>query len=152
MNSNTLKDKIYNISDKATKELGYELVDIELNKSSKILSIIIYIYSKDGVDFDDCKAMSKKIEDDIDKLDIEESYYLEVSSPGLDRPLKNQDDYRRNLGNEVEVSLYAAIAGKKKFIGNLDNYDENNVTLDVDGERVEIPIKSISIMRQSIKF
>lgn len=152
MNSNILKDKICNISDKATKELGYELVDVELNKSSKILSIIIYIYSKDGVDFDDCKTMSKKIEDDIDKLNIDEPYYLEVSSPGLDRPLKNQDDYRRNLGNEVEVSLYASLGGKKKFIGNLEDYDENNVTLDVDGGKIEIPIKSISIMRQSIKF
>ncbi|MDO5041138.1 MAG: ribosome maturation factor RimP [Peptoniphilus sp.] len=152
MNKAGLVKSIKKISSKAAQELGYELVDVEIEDGSKHLLISIFIYSSKGINFDDCTLMSRKIEDDVDKLDIEKSYYLEVSSPGLDRPLKTQDDYRRNLNNEVEVKLFAPLNDKKSYIGKLIEYDKENIVLCDDDQNIEIPIKYISLMKQTIKF
>ncbi|MFQ8698205.1 MAG: ribosome maturation factor RimP, partial [Peptoniphilus harei] len=74
------------------------------------------------------------------------------SSPGLDRPLKTKDDYRRNVGNEVDVKLYAPIDGQKEFSFVLDKYDDENIYFMKDEKELAIPIKSISSMKQTIKF
>ncbi len=97
--------------------------------------------------------MSRNLEKKLDDLDIlKNPYYLEISSPGLDRPLKTKDDYRRNVGKEVELKLYAPIDGKKEFSFVLDKYDDEFVYCNIDGEELKIPIKSISSMKQTIKF
>ncbi len=152
MNKAGLVESIKKISLKAAQELGYELVDVEIEDGSKHLLISIYIYSAAGINFDDCTSMSRKIEDDVDKLDIKKSYYLEVSSPGLDRPLKTQDDYRRNLNNEVEVKLFAPLNDKKSYIGKIIEYNKENIVLCNNDQNIEIPIKYISLMKQTIKF
>ncbi|CDZ74958.1 hypothetical protein ING2D1G_0799 [Peptoniphilus sp. ING2-D1G] len=152
MNKSNLSESIRKISLKAAQELGYELVDVEIKDGTKHLLISIFIYSVNGINFDDCTSMSIKIEDDIDKLDIKKSYYIEVSSPGLDRPLKTQDDYRRNLNNEVEVKLFAPLNDNKSYIGKLIEYNKENIVLCNNEENVKIPIKSISLMKQTINF
>ncbi|WP_138158944.1 ribosome maturation factor RimP [Peptoniphilus catoniae] len=153
MERSVLINEVKEIASKAAEDLGYELVDVEFKDGSKHSLISIYIYSKDGISLDDCTEFSRKVEDDIDSLDIKKSYYLEVSSPGLDRPLKTQDDFRRNLNKEVEVKLFAPINGKKSFVGELFSYDKDSLTLkDENGNEIQIPIKSISLTKQTIKF
>ncbi|WP_036728789.1 ribosome maturation factor RimP [Peptoniphilus mikwangii] len=153
MKKNDLIDKIKNIAEECSNEMGYEIVDVEYQVGNKHDLLSIFIYKKEGIDINDCTNMSRIIESVLDKEDIiDKPYYLEISSPGLDRPLKTKDDYRRNIGNEVTVKLYAPLDGKKLIEGILENYDESIIILSVEDEKIEIPIKSISLMRQSIKF
>ncbi|EFI42269.1 ribosome maturation factor RimP [Peptoniphilus sp. oral taxon 386] len=153
MKKNDLIDKIKNIAEECSNEIGYEIVDVEYQVGNKHDLLSIFIYKKEGIDINDCTNMSRIIESILDKEDIiDKPYYLEISSPGLDRPLKTKDDYRRNVGNEVTVKLYAPLDGKKLIEGILENYDESIIILSVEDEKIEIPIKSISLMRQSIKF
>ena len=153
MNKKELRKEIYPLAEEVAEELGYEIVDIEFQNGSKHDLLSIFIYKKEGIDLDDCTEMSRNLEKKLDDLDIlKNPYYLEISSPGLDRPLKTKDDYRRNVGKEVELKLYAPIDGKKEFSFVLDKYDDEFVYCNIDCEELKIPIKSISSMKQTIKF
>lgn len=153
MNKKELRKEIYPLAEEVAEELGYEIVDIEFQNGSKHDLLSIFIYKKEGIDLDDCTEMSRNLEKKLDDLDIlKNPYYLEISSPGLDRPLKTKDDYRRNVGKEVELKLYAPIDGKKEFSFVLDKYDDEFVYCNIDGEELKIPIKSISSMKQTIKI
>ncbi len=149
---------IHPLAEEAASSLGYEIVDIDFVKGKKHDLLSIFIYKKDGIDLDDCTEMSRIINTKLDEIDfLENPYYLEISSPGLDRPLKTKDDYRRNLGNEVDVKLFAPLDDSKvkKFTGILSDYDEENIYLNIDADNntiKTIPIKSISTMKQTIKF
>ncbi|WP_295147913.1 ribosome maturation factor RimP [uncultured Peptoniphilus sp.] len=153
MNKKELKREIYPLAEEVAEELGYEIVDIEFQNGSKHDLLSIFIYKKDGIDLDDCTEMSRSLEKKLDNLEaLKNPYYLEISSPGLDRPLKTKDDYRRNVGNEVDVKLYAQIDGQKEFSFVLDKYDDENIYFMKDEKELAIPIKSISSMKQTIKF
>ncbi|MDU1643605.1 ribosome maturation factor RimP [Peptoniphilus harei] len=153
MNKKELKREIYPLAEEAAEELGYEIVDIEFQNGSKHDLLSIFIYKKEGIDLDDCTEMSRSLEKKLDNLEVlKNPYYLEISSPGLDRPLKTKDDYRRNIGNEVDVKLYAPIDGQKEFSFVLDKYDDENIYFMKDEKELAIPIKSISSMKQTIKF
>lgn len=146
-------NKIKEIARNKAEELGYELVDAEYKTGNKHDLLSIYIYRDGGIDLDDCAVLSHAIDSDLDSLEfLKNPYYLEVSSPGLDRPIKTKDDYRRNIGKDVTVKLYAPINGKKVFEGILKEYNDENVVLEIDNNNMEISIKSISNMVQTIKF
>lgn len=148
-----IKGKVAEVATEICQELGYELVDVEFKKGAKHNLISIFIYKEDGIGLDDCESVSRKIDEILDKdEDLTDPYYLEVSSPGLDRPIKTKDDYRRNLGKEVEVKLYAPIDGKKHFEGFLTSYDDENVLIKIDDAEMTFKQKDISMMRQVIKF
>lgn len=153
MNKKELKREIYPLAEEVAEKLGYEIVDIEFQNGSKHDLLSIFIYKKEGIDLDDCTEMSRSLEKKLDNLEaLKNPYYLEISSPGLDRPLKTKDDYRRNVGNEVDVKLYAPIDGQKEFSFVLDKYDDENIYFMKDEKELAIPIKSISSMKQTIKF
>lgn len=153
MKNGELIKKVYEISMESAEGLGYEIVDIEYKNGSKHDLLSIFIYKKEGIDLNDCSDMSRSIEDKIEdaKL-IENPYYLEVSSPGLDRPIKTKDDFRRNLNKDVEVKLYAPLNGEKHLEGILYSYDDENVTIKREKDEIKLPVKSISLMRQRIIF
>lgn len=131
---------------------GMELVDVEVARRSNP-NIQIYIWKKEGITIEDCQLISSEVDKNVD-LDsyFPDKYNLEVSSPGLDRKLVNQDDYRRNIGNDVELRTYAAIDGCQEFFGVLEEYDDDNLTIKVENENIKIPISNISLLRQHIKF
>ncbi len=148
-----IKGKVAEVATEICQDLGYELVDVEFKKGVKHNLISIFIYKEDGIGLDDCESVSRKIDEILDKdEDLTDPYYLEVSSPGLDRPIKTKDDYRRNLGKEVEVKLYAPIDGKKQFEGFLTSYDDENVLIKMEDGDMTFKQKDISMMRQVIKF
>lgn len=148
-----IKGKVAEVAAGICQDLGYELVDVEFKKGAKHNLISIFIYKEDGIGLDDCESVSRRIDEILDKdEDLADPYYLEVSSPGLDRPIKTKDDYRRNLGKEVELKLYAPKDGKKQFEGFLTSYDDENVVIKIDDEDATFSQRDISMMRQVIKF
>lgn len=136
------------------EELGYELVDIEYIKEFGSYFLRVYIDKVGGVSTHDCEIMSEKLSTILDEKDpIKEAYYLEVSSPGLDRPLKNDKDFKRNLNKDIEISLYKAIDNKKNYEGTLIDFNENEIVIDGgQGNKIYLPKEALSSVRLAIKF
>lgn len=136
------------------EELSLELVDVEYVKEGGTWYLRAYIDKEGGVTVDDCEAASRRLSDLLDEEDfIEEAYILEVSSPGLGRPLKKEKDFKRSLGKEVDVKLYRAIERQKEFTGVLEAYDYLCVTLTMeDGSSMEFPRKDIALIRLAFDF
>ena len=125
------------------KEMELELVDIEYLQEGGYWYVRIYIEKLDGdVSLDDCAKVSMAVEDDIDKL-IDKKFFLEISSPGVERPLKREKDYIRFTGSKVKVSLKHKINEKKNFEGILSKFENDTVFLMTDNEELEIPFKEV---------
>ncbi|EGO63193.1 ribosome maturation factor RimP [Acetonema longum] len=134
------------------KDTKLELVDVEYVKE-RDWYLRVYIDKPGGIDMDDCQWVSEKLENKLDELDpIKESYYLEVSSPGLDRTLKKERDFQRHAGDTVEVHTFAPINGSKKIVGELDGLRDNHVVIKVDDSVMNIPWDKVSQVRLHIDF
>ena len=113
---------------------GFELVDVEYVKEAGCWYLRGYIDKPGGITVNDCEDVSRAFSDILDEQDfIEDSYIMEISSPGLDRPLKKEKDFKRSLGKLVEIRTYRPIEKQKEFCGILKAYDSNSVTIDEDG-------------------
>lgn len=133
--------------------MGYELVDVEYVKEGPNWYLRLYIDKEGGISIDDCVAVNDATEPIIDKLDpIESAYIFEVSSPGLDRPIKTERDYQRSLGKKIEISLFAQQGGSKQHIGVLKEKREGAVVIEENGKTVEIEEKNIAGARLAIEF
>ena len=135
-------------------QFGFELVDVEYVKEAGNWYLRFYIDKEGGITVDDCEAVSRRFSDILDEKDyIEDSYIFEVSSPGLGRPLKKEKDFKRNLGEEVEIRTYRAIDRQKEFVGILKSYDENTVTITYEDETEQtFDRKEIALIRQALDF
>jgi len=134
-------------------ESGYEYVGTEVKKTSDGAELIIYIDKEGGVGLTDCETVSRLIDPIIDALDpIEDSYYLCVSSPGLDRPLKTPNDFRRSVEKKVDIGLYKAVDKKKSFTGVLKTYDQDGFTVDADGRELTFRYAETAIVRLHVDF
>lgn len=136
------------------EENNYELVDVEYVKEAGTWYLRAYIDKEGGFTVDDCEMVSRRLSDWLDKEDfIDDSYILEVSSPGLGRPLKKEKDYVRSMGREVEVRLYKAIDRQKEFTGTLSAYDDKTVTLTMeDGSEAVFEKADIALIRLALDF
>lgn len=136
------------------EEYGFELVDVEYVKEGSTWYLRAYIDKPGGINIDDCETVSRRLSDILDEKDyIDEAYILEVSSPGLGRPLKKEKDFRRSLGEEVEIRTYRMIEKQKEFTGILKDYDENTVTIEFDGGTAKTFEKSdIALIRLAFDF
>ena len=114
---------------------GFELVDVEYVKEAGTWYLRAYIDKEGGIAVDDCEVISRKLSDWLDKEDfIDDSYILEVSSPGLGRPLKKEKDYKRSVGKLIDIKLYKPVDKCKEFTGVLDSYDKDTVTIKMDDD------------------
>ncbi|MDI3476846.1 MAG: ribosome maturation factor RimP [Thermoanaerobacterium sp.] len=137
----------------AIEKNNFELVDVEYKKEGNNWYLRVYIDKDGGVSLDDCQIISEYLSEKLDEVDpIENSYILEVSSPGIDRPLKTQRDFDKFKGSLVEVSLYQPIDKKKKYEGELVGLINDKVVITDNGERREFDIKDISLVKPVIKF
>ncbi|GKX31739.1 ribosome maturation factor RimP [Vallitalea longa] len=136
------------------EENKFELVDIEYVKEASNWYLRIFIDKDGGVTIDDCELVSKSFDSEFeDKDPIKEPYILEVSSPGLDRPLKKDKDFARSLGEKVEVKLYKSINKQKEFVGVLKSYDDDSITLLLDdGKEWSVARTDVAIIRLAIIF
>jgi ribosome maturation factor RimP len=130
--------------EKTVGALGYELVDLELANKGRLMRI--FIDKVDGVDVEDCATVSNHL---TRLLMVEGVDYdrLEVSSPGLDRPLKRPNDFARFVGQRVQVKVRLPLNGRRRFVGKLQNVGEVGIELDVDGEMVSISFSDIDKAR-----
>lgn len=135
-------------------ELGFELVDMEYIKELGSYFLRVYIDKVGGVSTEDCEKMSEKLSTILDEKDpIKEAYYLEVSSPGLDRPLKTDKDLNRNLDKDVEIKLYKPINNIRNYEGTLIDFNDDEIVIkDSQGNSIFLPKEIISTVRLAIKF
>ena len=136
------------------EEYGFELVDVEYVKEGSTWYLRSYIDKPGGISIDDCEKVSRRLSDLLDQEDfIEDAYIMEVSSPGLGRPLKKEKDFRRSLGEEVEIRTYRMMDKQKEFTGILKDYDENIVTITLADETEKTFDKDdIALIRLAFDF
>jgi ribosome maturation factor RimP len=132
----------------------FELYDVEYVKEGGNWFLRCYIDKEGGFTVDDCELVSRSLSDLLDKEDyIPDSYILEVSSPGLGRQLKRDKHFEKSIGEEVEVKLFKPIDKKKEFVGNLVNFDQNMITIELeDKTNMEIPRANIAMVRLTFDF
>lgn len=132
---------------------GFELVDVEYVKEAGNWYLRGYIDKPGGITVNDCETVSRAFSDRLDEDDfIEDSYIMEISSPGLDRPLKKEKDFARSIGKLVEIRTYRPIEKQKEFCGELTAYDNNSVTIDEEGTSRTFDKKDIALVRLAIDF
>lgn len=132
---------------------GFELYDVEFVKEGNDYYLRAYIEKPGGITINDCVDVSREMNEILDKEDyIKEAYIFEVSSPGLDRPLKKDKDFERNLGKQVDIKTYKAFDKQKEFTGILSAYDKDSVTVTFEDGDFTFLRKDISLIRLTIDF
>ncbi|MCR4876043.1 MAG: ribosome maturation factor RimP [Clostridiales bacterium] len=125
-------------------QMGFELVEVALDREPTGKYLRIYIDKPEGITLDDCEAFHRAALPLVENYDYD---FMEVSSPGIDRPLKTDRDYERNLGSRVQVRLFQALDGRKELEGVLAGYDRESLTLETDGEERTIPRKAAALVK-----
>ena len=131
----TYEQKTEELLEPMMEEYSFELVDVEYVKEGGNWYLRAYVDKEGGITIDDLEMVSRRLSDLLDEKDyIEDSYILEVSSPGLGRPLKKEKDFRRSLGEAVDIRTYRAIERQKEFTGILTAYEKDSVTITFEDE------------------
>lgn len=138
-------------------ENGLELVDIEYVKEGKEWFLRVFIDKDTGVDIEECGIVSEKLSEKLDAIDpIPHNYFLEVSSPGAERPLKKEKDFEKAVGKNIFIKTYEPIDGEKTFEGILTHYDREIVKIEIKiktrKKMIEIPFSKIASARLAVSF
>lgn len=152
--SSKIASIVYQMAEPICVEQGVELVDVEYLKEGDQYVLRVYLDKPEGISLDDCQNVSSVLSDLLDEKDpITDTYTLEVSSPGIDRPLKKDADFVRFAGHNVDISTYTAVKDKKKkFTAELIGLVDGKIAVQIDGERLEIPRDQISQIRLAVEF
>ena len=131
-----------------------QLVEVEYAKKNDGMHLTIYIEKETGITVDDCVAVSRLIDEPLEELNPtnDEPYYLDISSYGLDKPLKYDWQFKKYENKKVNVKLYAKIEGRKEFVATLKQKTEEYVVLSVDDENLKINLKDIAYITPYIEF
>jgi ribosome maturation factor RimP len=145
----TVAESVWEIAEPIAKELGLEIWDIRFLKEGKDWFLRIFIDKDGGVGINDCEAMSRAIDKPLDDLDpIEQSYSLEVSSPGIERELTRPEHFEKFKGADIKVKLIRPLDGVREFNGVLEDSDGKKIVLRLeDGRAMEIDKKETSFIR-----
>ncbi len=134
-------------------EHGFELVDMEYIREAGNWYLRAYIDKEGGITIDDCEVVSRAFSDKLDEEDfIEDSYILEVSSPGLLRPLKKDRDFERKLGTRIEIKTYRMENGKKEFEGVLKAFDKDTITVELEDGEKTWDRSDLALVRPYVEF
>jgi ribosome maturation factor RimP len=136
---------------------GLELVDVDYVKEGREWFLRVYIDKDAGVDIEECGLVSEKLSEKLDELDpIPHNYFLEVSSPGAERPLKKEKDFEKSIGKNVFIKTYEAIDGEKSFEGTLIEFSNQIVKIEIKIKTrkriVEIPYDKVANARLAVTF
>ena len=147
--ANRVEEAVEKIAEEILANTDYELVDVEYVKERDWF-LRVYIDKEGGIGLDDCQEVSGLLDEKLEELNIiNDRYILEVSSPGLDRALKKEKDFKREMGKVVDITLYKAIDGEKMITGKLTGYTKDFITI---YETREIALKDIALVRLHIDF
>ncbi|MBW7454215.1 ribosome maturation factor RimP [Paenibacillus sepulcri] len=134
-------------------EHGFELVDVEYVKEGSNWFLRIFVDKEGNIDIDECGRISEFISEKLDESDpITEAYFLEVSSPGAERPLKKPQDVSKAIGKHVFVTTYEPVSGAKEFEGTLLSFDGEEVVIDMGKKKYTIPYAKVASARLAIVF
>jgi len=144
-----LTEVVQGLAEPLITELGYELVDLQYGREGGRYILRLFIDRPEGIDLNDCEKVSRTVGAILDREDcILHSYYLEVSSPGLERPLKKEADFKRFAGRKVKIRTFAPLDGQRNFQGRLLRYHEGQVEVQIDdGRSLVIPLAQIATAR-----
>lgn len=132
---------------------SFELVDVEYVKEGPNWYLRVYIDKEGGITIDDCEVVSQYLSDELDRVDpIENSYILEVSSPGVERVLKKDKDFAKFAGRDIEIKLYSPFEGSKEYSGRLLGLENGRVVIEYEGQNMGIPREKIASARLAFKF
>jgi len=153
MSSNKYERLIEELVMPVLEQNKYQFVDVEYKKEGTDWYLRVYIDKPEGITLDDCQVVSEYLSEELDRVDpIEHRYILEVSSPGVDRPLNKERDFERFKGREIDLKLYAPVDGRKKISGRLLGLTDGMVFVDVEGRVINIPREKIASVRLAFKF
>ena len=145
--------KVFSMLEPITSELNLMIVDVEFVKEAGNYYLRAYLDKEGGINIDDCEAVSRRLSDLMDENDfIPEAYILEVSSPGLDRPLKRERDFMISIGREVDLKTYKEADGQKEFRGVLTAYDKDTVTIELENDTKVFERKGLASIRWAYDF
>lgn len=147
--ANRVEEAVEKLAEEILADTDYELVDVEYVKERDWF-LRVYIDKEGGIGLDDCQEVSGLLDERIEEKNIiNDRYILEVSSPGLDRALKKEKDFIREMGKVVDITLYKAVDGEKLITGKLTGYNKDSITID---ETREIALKDVALVRLHIDF
>lgn len=144
----SIEDRVEALITEKINDLGYELYDVEYAKEGKDYYLRVFIDKADGIDLNDCEKVSDGINELLDEADyIKEQYFLEVSSPGIERILRKDKHLDANIGNKIELKLFKPINKEKSIIGILKEYDKDFITVEMENDELVVDRKNISIIK-----
>ncbi len=150
---NKIEAQVFGFLKPIAAEMNVEIWDVEFKKEGPNHVLRIYLDKEDGISLDDCEKVSRALEAVLDEEDpIPQAYLLEVSSAGLDRAIKYENHFKKCMGKNVDVKLFAPVDGTKEFTATLSGFDGTTVTFDINGEAKSLPLDKISSIRLSIEF
>lgn len=144
---------VIRIAEPIAEENGFYLYDAEYVKEGGIWFLRVYVDKEGGISMDECEAYSRALSDALDAADpISGNYYLEVSSPGIERRLKTEAHFMRYIGETIDIGLYKPIAGSKNLTGILKKYENDEITVEADGEEYTIPYSAATKINLHFDF
>lgn len=145
----SIEGKIEKLVETKITNLGYELYDVQYVKEGKDYFLRIFIDKPKGISLEDCEKVNNEITDLLDTADyIKQQYFLEVSSPGIERILRKEKHLNDNIGETIEIRLFKPINKKKEIIGVLKQFDENTIVVLTNDEQIEISRQDISQIKK----
>ena len=150
-----IEEKVEKLIKSKIEKIGYELYDVEYAKEGKEHYLRIFIDKKEGIDLKDCEKVSNEINEILDQADyIKEQYYLEVSSPGIERVIRKDSQLEKNIGVEIQVKLFKKDElGKKEHIGSLKSYNKEELTIETEeNKEIILQRKNISQIKTVYKW
>lgn len=143
-----IEEKVGSLLQEKIEKLGYELYDVEYGKEGADYFLRIYIDKPEGIDIEDCEKVSQEINPVLDEVDyIQETYFLEVSSPGIERNIRKEKHLEASIGQKIEVHLFKPIEGKKIWVGILQEWNKEDVCLLEEEKTIKLPRADISKMK-----
>lgn len=145
----SIEERVETLLCKTIEDLGYELYDVEYAKEGKDYFLRIFIDKSSGIDLEDCEKVNDAINDLLDEADyIKDQYFLEVSSPGIERNIRKDKHLEQNIGNKIEIKLFKPANGLKQYVGILKQYDSDNIVVEDENENeIKLDRKNIALIK-----
>ena len=148
MAESNIESKVTKLLENIINNLGYELYDVKYEKEGKNYYLRVIIDKPDGIDLNDCEKVNNEINDKLDDADyIKEQYFLEVSSPGIERVLRKEKHFLKQIGNEISVKLYKPLDKQKEICGVLEEYNKDEIVIKQNNENIKIDLNNIALAK-----
>lgn len=150
-----IEDKVEELIKGPIENIGYTVYDVIYTKEGKDNYLKIFIDNEIGISLDDCEKVNNTITDMLDEANyIKEQYYLEISSPGIERVIRKDKHLEQNIGQQIDVKTFVAVdeTKKKEFIGELKNFDKDSITIKYEDKELKIERKDIALIKKMYEW